>query len=312
MSRLVLMILFTLAVPTVLYGQSLGGNLSLEIIPTNPEPGKNVTVRATSFDTNLNSSNISWTYNGKSVRNGVGLTSIVVVAPSAGNSAVVSATASGSGLSNQSASISIRPASVDMLWEAVDAYTPPFYKGKALLPIGGAVKLSAIPSSSAPKSLIYNWSRNGSFLQEASGYNKSSIVFTQNILNPQERVDLEINSGAYSGSSSIRLNPIDPTIVLYENNEGYIDLNTGYKNNIYLNKPGILFRFEPYFFSIPRNVLADLKFTTKLDGEEIHSQNQNEVGFSKPDHSGRSTMEIAVRTVNYSLQNIDKLFNLTF
>ncbi|HWC57404.1 MAG TPA: hypothetical protein VG621_00415, partial [Candidatus Paceibacterota bacterium] len=97
-------------------------DISLDTIPLNPQPGDTVTVTATSYGADLSQATLSWVYNGKSAGAGIGKTSISVVAPAAGSTATVTVTVNGGVASGVSASIVLRPGSVDLLWEAADAY----------------------------------------------------------------------------------------------------------------------------------------------------------------------------------------------
>lgn len=298
--------------PLYTNAQEASIDVAIDTNPINPQPGENVLLTATSFGTDLSQSNIIWKYNGKIVARGVGKDKITVVAPNAGTTGVVSVSVNGSSLAIGSATIYLRPGSVDLLWEAIDSYTPPFYKGKALLPPGGAVRVTAIPSASAPKSLSYAWSRNGSAMQNSSGFNKSSIIFQEDSLNDREAIKVEIHSGSFNGSATSTINTVDPGLLVYQNNEGFINYAKGHDKSISVNGPGVILHFDPFYFSVPKSIGGDLKFDTYLNGEKINPIKQNEIGLSKPDFSTQSNIRVKVLTIIYSLQNIDKTFNILF
>ncbi len=287
-------------------------DISLDTIPLNPQPGDTVTVTATSYGADLSQATLSWVYNGKSAGAGIGKTSISVVAPAAGSTATVTVTVNGGVASGVSASIVLRPGSVDLLWEAADAYTPPFYKGKALLPVGGLVRVTAISSATAPNNLSFDWSRNDSALPDVSGYGKSSIIFQESALNTQEKIDVTAHNGVFSGSDTITLAPHDTELLAYKNNEGFIDYANGYDSAIPITTPGVVLHFEPYYFSIPDTIQHDLSIAMTIDGTGVSPQLQNEIGLSRPSSGGQSTVDLAVTTVAYSLQHIEKAFTLLF
>lgn len=149
----------SLVLATSLVAHAQVVDVSIEMVPTDPKPGETVTLTAKSYGSDINQSVVSWSYNGKVIASGTGRTSVSVVTPASGAVGTVTVTVNSPGLQQGGATLTLRPGSLDLLWEAVDAYTPPFYKGKALLPVGGAVKLTAIPAPSAPRNLSYNWSK---------------------------------------------------------------------------------------------------------------------------------------------------------
>lgn len=286
-------------------------DLAIEMSPLNPNPGDKVSLKATSYSVDLSQLNIVWNYNGKVVASGIGKNQISIIAPAAGTTGIINATVNGMGLTSGSAVIYLRPASVDLLWEATDAYTPPFYKGKALLPPGGTIKISAIPSASAPKNLTYNWSRNGSVLGNASGFNKNSLTIKQDTLDNQERINLDIKGGAFSGSSSTNLTASDPILLAYKKNEGFIDYANGFDKTIFINTSGVILHFDPYYFSIPNSLKNDLTFNTFLNNQQVYPDQPNEISISKAD-AVSVNIRMDIMTTAYSLQNIDKSFSLSF
>lgn len=292
---------------------TLGSDISISVTPNNPEPLSPVTLEVKSYSIDLNQSTIVWRYNGKIISSGIGRNSIVVTTPNVNNSGLVTATVSGNGFNPSTTAIDLRTAKVDLLWEAADSYTPPFYKGKAMFVKNGLVRVTAIQLRSAPKNLSYEWSRNDSVIQGASGYNKNSFVFRNETLKPQENISVVAENGLFSGKNSITLNPREPQIVLYQNKEGFIDYNNGHLSSISTQAPGITLRFEPYFFSTPQSMDRNLQFTIKNNSNELFGeQRQNEISLSRPENGGQSIIEVGVNTVVYSLQNALKQFSVLF
>jgi hypothetical protein len=236
-----------------------------------------------------------------------------VTTPSANNAGLVTATVSGNGFSTSTTAIDLRTAKVDLLWEAADSYTPPFYKGKAMFIKNGLVRVTAIQLRSAPKNLSYEWSRNDSVDSDSSGYNKNSIVFRNETLKQQERISVVAENGLFNGKNSLTLSPKEPQIVLYQKKEGFIDYNNGHLSEISSQGPGITLRFEPYFFSIPQSMARNLEFTIKNNDNRLYGeQRQNEISLSRPENGGQSAIEVGVATTVYSLQNALKQFNILF
>ena len=301
-----------LFIPQKLTAQMVTDDISIDTIPINPEPGQTVTLTATSYSIDLSQANLTWVYNNTIVAKGVGKTSIAVIAPASGATGVVSVSTTGAGSETVHGSVILRPASVDVIWEASDSYTPPFYKGKALLAPNGKVRVTAVPSLTAPKNLSYTWSRNGSALQNDSGYNKSSVLFTHSEFNPQEFVEVTTKGGVFQGAGSIRVSPQDPSVVIYQNKRGFIDYAHGYSDSIPLTQGGVVLHSEPFYFSLPNKLLSNLEFKTTIDGELVTPSQPNEIGLSRPTTAGKSILTLAITPFAYSLQHIEKTFTLIF
>jgi hypothetical protein len=292
--------------------QTLAPDISLSTIPLDPKPGESVKVSVQSYSVDLDQATILWKYNGVIVANGIGVRSVNVTAPASGQLGTVTATISAPGVPQASASIVLRPASIDVLWEAADAYTPPFYKGKALAATGGALKAVAIPSASAPRSVVYRWSENGSALQDQSGYNKSSVIVSPDALAATETLTVSAESGAFVGNGSVSVPPRQPSLIAYLKNEGFTDYTNGFTQSIVAGGTGTTVRFEPYYFSTPTSIASDLSFTTSVDGTVAFGDPINELRFSRPSDNASAAISVGVSTALYTLQNLTKTFTLSF
>lgn len=308
-------ILFALvSIIVIVHAQSATIDLSLSTNPLNPIPGQQVTVSAQSYSTDLNQATMVWTYNNKIVASGTGITEVTVQAPASGSTGVIAVTASGGAFDATVANITLRPASVDLLWEGIGSYTPPFYKGRALPSSGSVIKVTAVPTISAPQHLSYTWSQNGDALQSQSGYDKSSVAFQNDYLTPQDEISVTEQNGGFSGNNSVVITPGDPTLVGYFANNGYTDYANGSTDRLSTTDTGAIVHFEPYFFSVPNSIAHDLTFSyNDNDGNNIPGgDNINELVLSRPDGGGQSQFTIAIHTVLYSLQNLSKRFAVNF
>lgn len=290
----------------------LTADLSISSIPLDPKPFESVTLTAQSYAVDLDQATLYWKYNGVMVQSGVGKRTITVTAPASGQTGTVELSVAALG-GGATASFLIRPASVDMLWQAVDAYAPPFYRGKALAPVGAAVKVVAIPSIAAPKQVVYRWSENNIALQASSGYGKSSVVVTPELTATNETVSVALTSGTFTGNGSVALTTSEPAIVAYPKNEGFVDYAHGMTSTITASGPGTTVRFEPYYFSTPTHVPNDLAWNLTVDNESvIGDPSINELRFSKPATAASAHIGVGVSTSAYTLQNLSKNFTLSF
>jgi hypothetical protein len=287
-------------------------DLAIEAIPNDPTPGATVVLEAKSFSLDLTQASIIWTYGGKTVLSGFGKTRLSVVAPGSGQIGTVTATVSATGTTPVTASLTLRPGSVDLLWEGADSTVPPFYKGRPLPAPGGLVRVVAIPASGAPAQANYQWSRNDSALPSASGAGNTSIVVRNDPLITQERISLGIAGGLFQGGGSVRITPRSPQTIAYQKKEGFIDYARGSTGSIAISGSGATLWFEPYFFSIATSIAADLSFETKLADAVIVGDPQNELRLSRPENGGTFPLAVSVRTNVYTTQNSSRQFSIFF
>jgi hypothetical protein len=296
------------------HAQAAPIDLSISTYPLNPDPGQQVTVTVQSYSADITQATISWSYNGKVIAANTGQTQINVIAPAAGGTGTLVVTVNGSGFETSTATLVLRPASLDLLWEGADSYTPPFYEGRALPSAGGIIRVTAVPSASAPSELTYAWTQNDSALQSDSGYEKSSILFRNSTLITTEHIDAVEENGGFTGENSVDITPGSPSLVGYLNNNGYIDYANGSTSSLAVSGTGALVHFEPYFFSASANIPKNLAFSyTDGSGNTIPAGDfENELPLSAPASGSESAFNVAVSTVAYSLQNLTVPFSVNF
>ena len=121
--------------------------LTISANPTYPGPDSTVTLTAESPLLDLADSTIQWSVDGKSAGTGQ---SIQVPLGGLGQETDVAVSVSGDSGSD-SASLSLIPASLDLLWEA-NSYVPPFYQGRALPGSGSTIRVMALEDSAGKRS----------------------------------------------------------------------------------------------------------------------------------------------------------------
>ena len=293
--------------------QVLTPDFSLSSIPENPDPSSQVSISVQSYSVNLNQTTITWKYNGSVIASGLGKTSITLISPAAGKTATVSASMTPTGFDTVSASLILRPGSIDMLWEAADAYVPPFYKGKALLSTNGLVRVTAIPSVNTLFQSAFTWTRSGSVQQQYSGVGKQSFSFSQDPINDTEDIGVSVENTTSTTTDSVSIVPTTPSLVAYLANEGFIDYANGSTTTISTSEPGAIIRFEPYYFSTPQSVSTNLAFNMSADGQAMTGDPEiNELRISRPENVSETAITVGVSTIAYTLQHLTRLFTLRF
>ncbi len=268
--------LWGVLLPQTTHAELSQTDVSVESIPDVPGPYESVTLNLISYATDLNRLQITWFENGVSKLSGVGKKQYSFQTKGVGEVTTIEAriTADGSILSKR---FVIKPAGVDMLWEATDTYIPSFYRGKALPSSEGVIKIVALPhfkngsGETASDSVVYNWKRNYNSVTDSSGYGKNVFIFKQSYLNPVEQIGLTaIDNGTGSSvKKNVFVKTYTPKILFYEK-----DPLLGIKYEKAFNEIDVAdaektIIAEPYFFS-PGNIFSsDLDFIWKINGSVI-------------------------------------------
>ncbi|MDP9249203.1 MAG: hypothetical protein M3M85_01685 [bacterium] len=218
----IFLLLLTFFLPLTVRAVS-SADISVNVTPENPSPGETVTITLKSYLANLDSVSISWAVNQKTSAVGVGKKTFSIIAPDRGAEIRVSATIA---LPDGSIAkeVIIRPAVMALLWQANNAYVPPFYKGKALPSIGSEVKLVAIPEIKVssrtvnPKNMVYAWKKDYTNDPGASGYGKNFYTYTNDYLENSSFVNVVASTTdqKYSSAGSLAVGTFEPQILFYK------------------------------------------------------------------------------------------------
>ena len=133
---LLIIILLITASPLTSFGQTAtpdASGLQMTINPENPEPFQGVTVDLISYAYDLDRSKITWFVNDVKKETNMGLKSQTVQAGRNGQKTIIKASVATPNDGVKEIEAFFIPSLVDLIYESL-AYTPPFYKGKALNP----------------------------------------------------------------------------------------------------------------------------------------------------------------------------------
>ncbi|MBI3020292.1 MAG: hypothetical protein HYY60_03145 [Parcubacteria group bacterium] len=317
MSRLTLtfLIFLFLAAPVGVLGQTLpgfGGDITLTVTPEFPRANEEVTVSARGFSIDLNRAEISWTLNGKLEKRAVGGTTFSFRAGALGKTTTLVVGVKSPSQGSFQDAISIRPAEVDVLWEA-STYTPPFYKGKALLSSSGDITLVAMPSLVAANgktldsaALVYAWEQDGKNLLSQSGFGKQSIVISGPPLFQESLVSVEVSSldKSIRARKLIVLAPVEPKVLFYEKHPLRGILYARALENVFsLLKEEFILRAEPFFFS--KNALKErwFDFSWLVNDAGVFTERENELILRhEGKESGSSRVGLTVKDEKKLLQ----------
>ncbi len=156
------MCLFMLCLFTPFAHAQYYADITLSTFPKFPKVGDTVTATVDSSDVNLEFQDIAWYINGKKVLSGVAQTSTIFTIDPDIKSYQIRAVIGSDASSQVVREITISPGEVILLWEAVDSYIPYWYRGKAVMPAEGTVRITAIPvGADSLDKLFFVWKQGG-------------------------------------------------------------------------------------------------------------------------------------------------------
>lgn len=296
----------------------LNGNLVLT--PQNPGPYEQVTIKLESYSFDPTRSNITWTVNNKIVKSGYGETSISLKTGQEGVQSIVRVSAVTNDSQKYEAGIVLAPQSIDLIWEAIESYVPPFYKGKALPGEGSLVKITALPSfySQGKKipaeDISYNWSLNSEVAQNLSGFGKQTFTTYLDYLSNTN--EIKVVAQTLDGNSAEKRITILPNAInpIFYESDPTLGPNYAYALPNYLEiKKDLFLVVEPYFISSKGTSAGGLTYNWSLNGLPITpSDNTHITLHPKEGYTGVSAINVSISNSKRILQEIQKKIEISF
>lgn len=294
-------------------------DISVITIPEDPKPYDDVTIKLESYSTDLNKAMIEWRNDKNVLLKGYGKTSYSMTSggPDSVYGLIITIVPSESSTSITK-KISINPSEVSLVWESVDGYVPPFYKGKSFVTPESLIKVIAIPNTNKIKkgkgNISYTWKQNDSTISEASGYGKDSFVFKNSELNTSEIISVKAESvdGKYSATNTIEIPITKPKMIFYKKSptEGIL-YNRSLKNNEVLTEDEVTIVAAPYFLALNTNE-NDFTYKWKINGQSIDTPSRKtELTIRPSSRGGYATIETVFENLNTFYQTISGSLKLS-
>lgn len=272
-----------LFIPAISFAQVTNYSISLKQSPTEPKPGENVVFTVSAFEFNVDLSNISWKIDGKVVSSGQGIKTFSTAAPENGKTKTVGVTVIPTGGLPINKGVTLASAEMDMLWQSLDGYTPPFYRGRTLPVSQSQVKVVAIPvvknangTFAKPSDFVYSWRRDSKNAPASSGIGKNSLGFANQTLETTNRVDVSATNGVRVITGAVILKYLNPEIIFYKN-----DLATGTQYNKALvsgytlpKTQSLHLVAEPFFLPADFKTNGNVSMQWKLNDQSVNSSNE--------------------------------------
>ncbi|MDO8594644.1 MAG: hypothetical protein Q7R93_03990 [bacterium] len=298
--------------PVFALAQSLAGDeLVVSLSPARPGANTLVTVDVESYSADLSSAKLLYLINGKTQAQGTGQKNFSFRTGGAGSVVkltIIAQTIDGRTLSKE---FTLKPADVLLLWQS-NGYTPPFYKGKALFPLEGTILVSALPvftnadkSRVDPKTLIYTWKEDGKTIGDASGYGRSAFVLKGGVPMRTKTVAVEVNSADSTmlADASIDIQPVQPRVLLYENNPLYgIEFNRPLGNAFSLSGDEVNLSAIPFYFEAGSRANPLLSYSWLANYKELPNEKKPSISLR------RSSAEGGSANVSVSVEHSENTF----
>lgn len=309
----------TTGVPLVLiHAQAIPSfaDVEIDIMPKFPEPYQQVDIEAISYSVALDTRTVTWYVNNQEYQKGVGKKSISIRMGGPGSTTNVRISVDVGTSDPVVKSIELKPNVIDLLWEAIDSYVPPFYKGKALPAAEGAIRVTAIPSgSSTLNGMVFTWLRNNEVSQSDSGFGRNSLSLRNTIFDTVSRVGVRVLSpdGRYQAEKSLSIARGEPflrfgvykpgSMPRFATTNGFLDAPSG---NFEL-------RVEPFFLS-SRNGYSGLNYKWIVSGEDYVNQEKktNSIYLSPLGENATVPFDVSLSHFTYTLQELKGKISINF
>ena len=298
-------------------------DISMTLAPTNPSAGESTTITLSTYVGNLDAVSISWFVNGRKISSGVGMKSFSTTAPANGAQSTVRALISFPDGEVEKSAV-IKPTVMTLLWQAVDSYVPPFYRGKAMPTAESTIKVVAMPEIKSgtnivnPKNLLYYWKKNYSNDAQNSGYGKNSITYINDYLENLENIGVTVSTtnGTSSSEANINISVSSPQTSFYRNDTllGTIWEQALKDGHRVVGSETIV--AEPYFISPKELWSRNLVWNWYLNGDltnNVYEYRKNWLPISvEGGVSGTATVGLTVENSRQLLGGVQRTLNVEF
>jgi hypothetical protein len=312
MKYFIFITIFVLIIPiTSIFAQNFDEepNITLDINPSDPTPGEYVTASVESYEVNLDLAYITWKHN-KETKSGFGETEFktkISRDTTMSNTIIANIVMQdGQKIERQ---ITISGVNLDISWEAINTYAPPFYMGKRIPIRENFIRVAVIGPNNKGSGIAYSWKRNGKAFNNSGGGARPYIDFTNTEIQKNESIDVSLVSNNNT-TRNIQIPLTQPKILFYE----YDSLNglnflktikntvVGYENVVSI-------------YSIPIGFNAKIKpiISWNLSGQDVNNQeNPYLLSFNKPVETGLVNLSVDMENIRTLYQRAKSNLELNF
>lgn len=313
MRYIFIILLFVLFIPTTsIFAQSFGDepNITLDINPADPSPGEYVTASIESYETNLDLAYITWRHN-KLTLSGYGETEFKTkISTNTTNSDTIVVNISMQDGQKIEKQITVSGINLDISWEAINTYAPPFYMGKRIPIRENAIRVAILGPNNSGSGIAYSWKRNGLAFKNAGGGAKPYIDFTNTEIQKKESIDVSLINNKNGATRNIQIPLTNPKILFYE----YDSLNG--LNILKTIKNSVMgYENEVSIYALPIGFNSKIKpsISWNLSGKDVDNQeNPYLLSFNNPNGTGLVNLSVNIENMRAFYQEAKSDLKLNF
>ncbi len=315
----ILIILVWVIFPFLAFGQT-ADNLVLSISPENPDPETLVTATVSTFSFDLERSRISWRLNGRLINEGTGIKSFNFQTGKSGSKTIISAIVTPPGGVKIEKSLTIQPVDGDILFQAINSYKPPFYRGRTLPTKESEIRTVVIPNGTIggqilkASDFVYTWKKNSALASDASGFGKNSFTFKNRLIDDTENIQVDMSEmkNRLRLTEEISIPLAEPRIVFYEKDPALgVNYTRALAGNFPLTKDETIIAAAPLFFSL-NGAGNNLKYKWFFNDELIPGQTAPELAIRKPAGRGQTKVSVEIEKPQTLFQKADASIILSY
>lgn len=285
----------------------------IELKPSYPQPGEEVTATLNDYSGGAYGSSITWLFNGKEVNDATNQRQVILTTDINGKTQTITVVLNKPDGTKEVLEKVIKPKYLDIILEP-QTRVPDFYDGRSLPSIGSQVNATAIIDGQLGSSnLLYLWRLDQTVLQGGPLRGGNRVSFTTPRGN-QVILSLHVTelNGAVVASRSIMLPIVRPEIKFYE-----ISTLFGIKkraaSSLSLIGNSATIKAEPYYLDSRVYNFPDIKeWYINKDIVDDVGNNPYEVTIQRLGDTGVSNLRFHVRDTKQVLQGADATMKINF
>lgn len=294
-AKMCILILINLVFSPMVFAQSI----SVTKNPPYPKDGEMVFLTLSAFGFDLQNSLITWKQENDVLLQGIGATEYTV--KSANNQIITIEFSNQNTGQKFTQAVTIATSEVDMLWEAVGSYTPPFYKGKALPALEANINVVAIPKHDNPNILTYSWEKEHTRQAAQGGRGKNSFGYIASPLEQANIISVSVSSTdkTYNAQEDLVIRYGNSEVVFYEDSPEFGTLyNKALTNGHFVgDDKEITLTAIPFFVTVDSILSKALEMVWSVNGQALPVQTvKNKVRLSgQTGLSGSATASVFIK-----------------
>lgn len=277
------------------------GGTTISITPLDVRPEAEFTARVEAYAYDITRARISWHIDGVHVEAHDGMRTITQRAPSVGDTLTIAVRVTEPSGTVHTAETTLVGNTIDIIIES-DTRIPSFYRGRALPSPGSIIRAVALPvlfnadGSRVTENIVYTWRIGGAVAQSTGNSVTAEMPRSGPLL---VEVTAQTRDGNVSHRAGMRVEPVRPIGLFYEDNPLYGLAREALPKEFTLVDDEISVRAEPYF--VASSIFERAHHAWTINGTVIENPNADPQTLTLRG-AGRGSSRVA-----FSIRNLQAL-----